>query len=64
MLVVVTRPDSPTFAGAHAPALQLSPLKASPTLQYNTPTLCPHCDGRDLDETAEHALLDCPAYAG
>jgi hypothetical protein len=39
------------------------PFAASPTLHYNTPTVCTHCDGRDLDETAEHALLDCPAYA-
>jgi hypothetical protein len=32
-------------------------------LHYNTPTHCPHCDGLGHDETAEHALLDCPAYA-
>jgi hypothetical protein len=39
------------------------PFSASPTLHYNTPTHCPHCDGLGRDETAEHALLDCPAYA-
>jgi hypothetical protein len=39
------------------------PFAASGTLHYNTPTHCPHCDGLGRDKTAEHALLDCPAYA-
>jgi hypothetical protein len=41
-----------------------SPLLLRHRLFITTPPLhCPHCDGLGRDETAEHALLDCPAYA-
>jgi hypothetical protein len=38
------------------------PFAASPTLHYGGDTSCPHCPS--TPETSEHALLDCPAYAG
>ena len=37
------------------------PFAASPTLHMGGDTSCPHCPS--TAETAEHALLDCPAYA-
>ena len=38
------------------------PFAASPTLHYGTPTACRRCPATP-PETAEHALLDCPAYS-
>ena len=38
------------------------PFAASPTLHTGAPTQCHVCTLR-ADETSEHALLDCPAYA-
>jgi hypothetical protein len=45
------------------PRCSSPPFAAFLILHYNTPTHWPHWDGLSLDETAEHALLDCPAYA-
>jgi hypothetical protein len=38
------------------------PFAASPTLHYGGPDDCSRCTAGS-PETAEHALLDCPAYA-
>jgi hypothetical protein len=38
------------------------PFAASPTLHYGGPDDCGRCTAGP-PETAEHALLDCPAYA-
>ena len=39
-----------------------SPFAACPTLHTGTPVECKRCPAA-TPETAEHALLDCPAYA-
>ena len=51
----------------HARALMrlrccLDPFAASPTLHYGTLTACKRCPAAP-PETAEHSLLDCPAYS-
>ena len=65
--------------GAHTHVRALMRLRccwdlfaASPTLHYGVPPVCPSCAARACadpgapaapPETAEHALLDCEAYA-
>ena len=41
-----------------------TPFAACPTLHTGADPRCRHCAAAAGPESAEHALLDCPAYAG